>query len=186
MIGLDLLGASSIPAGRPVTVGAAVEDVIQKSYYAMSVNNATHSMESAYSVLQNAIETAKGGWFEKNLGAKQTLQNKMQQIADFAATLRADRDQGRAVTRAEWDKVRNFIRMSLSEWAGVNEGRQYQNRVFDQFIEEVDITNPANLAKGAGKLAWWILPWWAWPTGAAALGVAGFVGYKIYVKPLIK
>jgi hypothetical protein len=155
-------------------VGAAIEDVIKKAYYPVSVNNATHILEQAYEMFQEARAIAKGGLAERNLGVDQTIANQMNAVDAFARALRADPKQGRAVSNDEWEKTRNFVRAAMSQWAAVNEGRAYQNRVFDQFLEEVAQNAAALPGAAAGGLIG-MVPWWGWlVAGIVALGAGAY------------
>ncbi len=150
-------------------------------------------VEHVYSVEEAAIKKGKGGMFEKSLPGEQTRKNNLELIGNVASKLRR-MSPGARLSPSEWDEVRSASTRAISDWAAVNDGREYQNAVFDQLLLDVK-TNAENLpaqaqaaaaavAAAGGNLAGSVvegatgIPPWAWKVGIG-IGIVG-VGYGLF------
>jgi hypothetical protein len=136
----QLLKAAPIPAGAAVRL-----------------------LEALYALTERALDKITGGFFQRELPGKRTWQNIQARVGSLAAELRRMPPQTH-LTVQKWGEVRSAAFSVLDGWPSIDEGRQLQDRQFDQLV--ATLTDPASYARAAGQVA-----------GAAA-GVAGGAAFS--------
>ena len=141
---------------------------LKKLFPVPTTNQAIKLMERGYAMLEAADKIAKGGSTERDLGQQKTIANLMKKVATRADELRAMDKKKIKIGVDEWQKTRDLFFGAASQMEGVLEGRQYQDRIFDDLVSEIsrrasDITDKAKI--GAGVVV--------------GIGIVGLVAYLI-------
>lgn len=147
------VGADSVPAAQDPKYAALLKLSSPRPTYEKGIT----LLEHAYTVLEDSDKLAKGGTFEKNLGTSATIATEKGAVAKEADYLRKtygehNKDE---MSVLDWQTSRDLFFAALAQYAGVSEGRAYQNKAFDDFIADIG-KNTTNLVKAAGGSLKWV------------------------------